>query len=51
MKDRCVADRSAESTGVCRSKTLHGAVRVDFIVGHKSEERAAMFCASHSIRY
>ena len=50
MKDRCVADRGAVSTG-CRSRTLHGAVRVDFMVGHKSVERAAMFCGRHSIRY
>ena len=50
MNDRCVADRGAESTG-CRIMTLHGAVRVDFMVGHKSVERAAMFCGSHSIRY
>lgn len=51
LKDRFVADRGPESTGGCRSRILHGAARVDFIVGHKSVERAAMFCASQSIRY
>lgn len=45
LKDRFVADRGPESTGGCRSRILHGAARVDFIVGHKSVERAAMLFA------